>query len=1088
MAMIAARSETVTVLFTDVVGSTAWRVRVGDRTADEESAHLERATREVVASYGGEVVKSLGDGVMATFVSAVDALEAALTVQAAARRLAIGGAVTGVRIGISSGDMVREGSDWVGRAAIEAARLCSEAAGGGVLVADATVLLSRGRTERKLRRVGSRVLRGFDEAIDVFEVRVDDAAPALPAVIEAAERSPIVGRADELARVIKLLDDVDGGECRTMFVVGEPGVGKSRLAAAVAAVAHRRGFTVLHGRCEDGLGAPYQPIVEAFAPWLHNSPDVVVRRVIGAHGVLGQLWPELAIHAPASATDLDPEARQWRLLEEAVGLVRAVAAERPLLLVIDDLHWAEASTRRMLGHLARRGVPRCAVLATLRSSEAGLDPSMLLGDVGVGASPYVLPLQGLAPSEIAELIGRHVGSRPPDTVSELMWRTTDGNPFFLDALLAHLDSVAHVRADDGSWVTAAELDEAGVPSEARDVIKRRLAALGSQVRDVLAVASVIGLVFEDSLIRGVLGIDAVVTVASLDATIQAGLVREIGIGQYAFAHAIVRQAVLEDQSRTGRARRHWLVAEKLDRRAPQRIGEIAQHYVAGAAIGEPTTVVHAALAAAESAMAGAAHEEAADHARAALAALERAAPDLELRFDVLRTLGSCLNALFDVVGSAHAWLEAADVARQLSDPDRLFASVVGYGYLVRTDDDGQLTVLLDDVLALVGSEDSPLRASALGQRAVPTPPLERTAGGDWEMIESAVAMARRTGDEAAIVMTLRSRLKLETCSPDAEGMLRDASEVVARGGTASIVGRDSAAVFRDHAAAFLRLGRVAEARAAFAEAGREADRNGLRISRALAQLFASGLALADGQFDVARRLTDQARNTAGLQDQVFELVRAAQVTANRLERGRLDDVISALRWLEGNHFDYPAWTAMLASCLAGQGAGHEARGLLSRLVDNEQGGYRRDFAAPLSIRHLTETCRQLNDAARAARLLPHVAQWGGQLLYLFTTFTVEGAADRSTGHLLAALGRFEEADASYARAAALERSGGFSPLLARTEYWHARCLIDRSERDDHRRAKSMLDDVTVIADRLEMRHLAQQARVLRDGERSTARR
>ena len=703
-------------VFTDVVGSTAWRMRVGGRIADEESAQLERATREVVVSFGGEVVKSLGDGVMATFTSAVDALEAAVMVQATVRRLAVGGAATGVRIGISSGDMVREGSDWVGRTAIEAARLCSEAASGVVLVADATALLSRGRTERTLRRLGSRVLRGFDDAIDVFELRVEDSTPTMPATIEAAERMPIVGRAHELAHAMKMLDDVEGGACRTLFVVGEPGVGKTRLAAAVAADAHGRGFTVLHGRCDDGLGAPYQPIVEAFAPWLRQSPDVVVRRLIGGHGVLGQLWPEVAAHMLASATpgDVDPETRQWRLLEAAVELVRAVAAERPLLLVVDDLHWAEASTRRMLAHLFRRGVPRCAVVATLRPWEAGQDPTVLLGDVATGMSFDLLPLPGLASAGIAELVGLHVGARPPDTVAELLWRTTDGNPFFLDTLVAHLDAVAHVRADDGRWVTAAELDQAGVPGEARDVIKRRLAALSSDVRDVLEVASVIGLVFEESVIRGVLGFDAAATVASLDTTIRGGLVREIGVGRYEFVHAIVRQAVLDDQSQTGRARRHWMVAEMLGHHAPQRIGEIAQHYVAGAAIGEPTIVVRAALAAAESAMAGAAHEEAADHARAAHAALERATPDLALRFDVLRTLGTCLNALPDVDGSAHVWLEAADVARQLGDPERLFIAVAGYGYLLRTEGDRKLVPMLDDLLVLVGERDSPLRASALG--------------------------------------------------------------------------------------------------------------------------------------------------------------------------------------------------------------------------------------------------------------------------------------------------------------------------------------------------------------------------------------
>ena len=154
--------ETVTVVFTDVVGSTAWRSRVGDVVADGRSAELERASREVVPSLGGTVVKSLGDGVMATFTSAVVALEAAAaSLQAVARRLRIGGGEVCLRVGVSTGDMVREGDDWMGAAAIEASRLCAQADGGSVLVADATERLSRGRSGRVLRPVGGRVLRGF---------------------------------------------------------------------------------------------------------------------------------------------------------------------------------------------------------------------------------------------------------------------------------------------------------------------------------------------------------------------------------------------------------------------------------------------------------------------------------------------------------------------------------------------------------------------------------------------------------------------------------------------------------------------------------------------------------------------------------------------------------------------------------------------------------------------------------------------------------------------------------------------------------------------------------------------------------------
>ena len=186
--MAEARPETVTVVFTDVVGSTMWRARVGDEVADVRTAELERASRVVVASLGGTVVKSLGDGVMATFSSAVDGLDAAVALQAVARRLAVGGRDACLRVGVSSGDMVREGADWLGVAAIEASRLCAEAAGGSVLVADVTLRLCRGRSRHELRHLGERVLRGFDIPVEVYELVSDDGSDALVAVGVGAVR------------------------------------------------------------------------------------------------------------------------------------------------------------------------------------------------------------------------------------------------------------------------------------------------------------------------------------------------------------------------------------------------------------------------------------------------------------------------------------------------------------------------------------------------------------------------------------------------------------------------------------------------------------------------------------------------------------------------------------------------------------------------------------------------------------------------------------------------------------------------------------------------------------------------------------
>jgi class 3 adenylate cyclase/tetratricopeptide (TPR) repeat protein len=1080
-----ARPETATVLFTDLVGSTPWRVEVGAPTADERSAELERASRDVVASAGGTVVKSVGDGVMASFSSALSALDAAAALQVLARRFAIGGVQACLRIGISSGDMVRQGADWAGTAAIEASRLCSEADGGSVLVADSTVRLIRGQPEYELRPLGGRLLRGFAQPIEVYElVTVPDNRRRLPEPMSHAAERVIVGRSIELVRAKTMLDDVAAGASRTMFIAGEPGVGKTRLAAAVAADAHARGFVVLHGRCDEGLAAPYQPVVEAFGPWLDDCPDAALGRIIGPGGDhLVQLWPDLAARLPATSatsSEIDPASRRWRLLEAVAGLVRSVAAERPLLLVLDDLHWAEPSTLLMLGHVVRRGAPGTAFVATVRSADAGQDPADLLGDLGVGRTIDVVRLSGLDHDEIAELVMLQVGDRPPDRLSEELRRTTDGNPFFLTAFLAHLDAVAVVRSGDGTWIAVDELASAGMPDSVRGVIARRRSLLSSPTRHALAVASVVGLTFSERTVRGVTSFGFDETVEALDAAVAAGLVRETGAGRFAFVHALVRQTVLDELSRTGLARLHWRVAEELERDVVDRprTSEIADHYAQGRDVGDAGTVARCSLTAADEAIDGAAFEEAAGHLRTALSALDRMAPDLELRYRALRSLGQALNALADNDGAERAWLAAADVARQLGDPTRLFETVVGYGHMSRLHGADELAPLLDDVLGLLEPGDSALRACALGWRAAPAISSQRPGGPrrNRDMVEQAVAMARRTGDHPALATTLRSRLLLNANAPDAEAMLRDVEELLALGPFGGVaITHDTAAVLRDHAIALLRLGRRTEAENRLALAKREAERNGLRISKGSVLTLESALACAEGRFAEAKGLAAEAANCAEPDNAVIRLLYGSEVVATRMEEGRLREVIASLRAFDDSGIVSPAWTAMLASALADEGDREEATERLGRLVDGEPARFLHDGSVPLSIRHLAETFRQLDDTARASALLPHVEPWAGQLLVIGNGTSIEGASDRSIGHLLATLGRLEEADAAYTSAANLEISAGFPPLLARTRYWHARLLLERDAPGDCQRAAAFLDDVVDITGRLGMQRLAAQA-------------
>jgi len=685
----------------------------------------------------------------------------------------------------------------------------------------------------------------------------------------------------------------------------------------------------------------------------------------------------------------------------------------------------------------------------------------------------------------------HAGDRPPDRLCEELRRTTDGNPFFLTALLGHLDEVAFVRSDDGAWIGVDELAAARIPGNVRGVITRRRSFLSSQARRALEVAAVVGLVFEERTVRGVMSSGPDETVEALDAAVAAGLVREIDAGRFSFVHALVRQAVLDELSRTALARLHWRVAEELEAEVVDRprASEIAYHYAEGGDVGDPGTVARWSLAAADEAIEGAAFDEAVAHLRTALSALDRMDPDPDLRYRALRSLGQSLNALADEHGSERAWLEAADIARELGDPDRLFATVVGYGYVVRLHGDPELTRLLDDVLDLLGPGDSPIKASALGWRAVPAMPSERSRWSrrNLDMVEDAVAMGRRTGDESALATTLRSRLLLNAYSNDAAAMLRDAEEILALGPVGGVaITRDTAAVFRDHAVALLRLGQRTKAEESLALAIQEAEREGLRMAKGGALVLQSALARAEGRFAEAKGLAAEAARRAEPENMVTQLVYRSQIVATRMEEGRLSEVIAGLRAFDNSGVVAPAWRAMLANALADDGQHQEASEYLRRLLDDQPSMFLDDNAAPLAIRHLTEACRQLDDTARSSAMLPHVEPWAGQLLVMGFGTSVEGASDRSIGHLLATLGRLDEADAAYTRATELESSAGFPPLVARTRYWHARLLLERDGRGDRQRARGLLDDVIEVTDRLGMQRLATQARACRQTPSSSS--
>ena len=343
-------SGLVLILFTDLVDSTRQRSEMGDVAADElRRAHF-IGLREALVATGGTEVKTIGDALMASYVGAADALAGAVAMQWSVERhnRRGKGPAQAMRVGISTGDAVFEEGDWFGTPVIEASRLCAVAEGGQILISDLVRALAGSRTDQQIRPLDARELKGFPEAVAVSEVvwsaAVDDSVLPLPEVVETTPAFPFAGRTAELAVLVSAWKEVSVGDRRLVLISGEPGVGKTRLVTEAVRIAHGEGGTILWGRCDAELGAPFEPFAEALRRYTRAVPPRRLRVELGPlAGELTRLLPELRDRVPGLAEPLpaEPDAERHRLFEVVVDLLAASSDHGPVVLVLDDLHWAD---------------------------------------------------------------------------------------------------------------------------------------------------------------------------------------------------------------------------------------------------------------------------------------------------------------------------------------------------------------------------------------------------------------------------------------------------------------------------------------------------------------------------------------------------------------------------------------------------------------------------------------------------------------------------------------------------------------------------------------------------------------------------
>src|SRR5262245_8867367 len=665
----AARGSIATILFTDVVDSTVLMQRLGDERAQRVFESHHRMLVDTLAASGGEELQWLGDGLMAAFASPADAVRCAVAMEQGAGR-PIDGERLRIRVGLNVGEVMRgAGGGYFGTPVVTARRLCDEAQAGQILCGSTVAGLLAGRRAFRFRDLGPQVLKGLAEPVGVAEVEYDAEEPT--AFLAA---TPFVGRDAEMTRIVGLLHRVRAGEGALVMVVGEPGIGKTRLAEEVAELARREGTRVLAGRCYEGEWAPpYGPFVEAIETYARAVTPEELQRALGPGApALARLVPSLRERLPdiAEPIPLQADEERFRLLDAVSQLLIAAAERAPVLLVLDDLHWADRDTIAMLRHVAR-AVPRHRMLVLGLYRDVELDRQHPLADA-LGAlrreAPYErVVLKGLDVGGVGALVEAIGRQEPNPGLVRALSDETDGNPFFIREVLIHLVEEGKLYRERGRRTSRVpSVAELGIPEGVRQVITRRLSRLSEVANRLLSAASAFEGACRLDVVTRAAGIDEAAALDALDEALAAQLLRPTGeVDAYDFTHALIRHTLYAELNPSRQVRLHRRIAEAMAERSPDRAADIAYHYHRSAAMAGAEAGVAPALAAADAAEAAYAHDDAATFLRMALDLM--AAGDAR-RPRLLARLGLALIWAARFEEAAHVAAEAGDaIARAEGD-------------------------------------------------------------------------------------------------------------------------------------------------------------------------------------------------------------------------------------------------------------------------------------------------------------------------------------------------------------------------------------------------------------------------------------
>jgi class 3 adenylate cyclase/tetratricopeptide (TPR) repeat protein len=1073
-------SVTATFVFTDLVDSTATGARLGPAAAEELRQTHFRLLRGAVAASGGTEVKNLGDGLMVMYSSPSRALSGAAGMQQAIEHYnRTSDEPLGVRIGMSVGEAVEDEGDYFGDPVVEAARLCAVAQGGQILANTFVGGLVGRHATQTFVELGPLELKGLPEPVDAVEVvwepAVVEGSIPLPGRLVGAASDALFGffgRAEELAAIDDARKQARSAQrCQVVLVAGEAGMGKTSLIGQAARAAHAEGAVVLFGHAAEDTGIAYQPWIEVISALVrHGDPDTLAGLRVAQRAALGRLVPEIGSDAARVA---DPDTERLLMWEGAVELLAAESRHHPVIVVLDDLHWADTASLQLLRHVIASATPmNVTVACTYRDTDLGrTDPlTELLADLHREANVARIALRGLDDVDLVELLAAAAGHDLDDAgigLAHALRSETDGNPFFTGELLRHLgESGGIVFGDDGRWAVAGDLEELGLPNSVRDVVGRRVARLGDEALRVLPVAAVIGREFDIALLAELVDVDEDPLLDLVDAAVTAAILTETETPyRYRFAHALVQHSLYDELSPTRRQRAHQRIGEALEARSATNdaasLAELAHHWIAATGPTDVDKALTYALRAGDAARDALAPDDAVRWYQQAIDLVsQQSSPDPHQRAALLAELGSAQH-LAARPEYRETLLKAIDCARATDADDVLIRAALSLRGLHVGGSVGDEVVkdALRSALDRVGTGATATRARILAG-LVTVHDAAAEAEARHAFAQQAVDVARESGDDTALLeVTIETHLTVATPDRRDEHIVNvERSVAIAdRSGDPDLRGRVRFLAMWAHyqRADLVAVDRTLHELAAIAD-------EGLPYAAMEHAMFQTGRHLLRGDVDGAERENERFLD-AGTALEIAETLGTygGLLYSIRHQQGRLDELAGFFVDAARDNPSIAALRSAVVLMLCELGRIDEARERLSFEASN-------DFHFPYDIvwlaamSNLIDAAVSCDDRVAARTLCERLTPFSGHVISPSGAMT-NGAMARPLARAATLLGDHDQAEKWFTTAHDLNARLEAPFWIARAQLDHADLCLARHADGDLERARELITTAAATA-------------------------